>query len=141
MVVTTHCEKVMLLVDATFFMLFFRIFPWQWIVFKFIFLIVSNSFTYIHRLRISLIRVRINDFIFTPAVLFIMHNLAISIFVNRLFANYKCGVIRFFVISEMGIRCLDSAAFLLGITSGNRLFLRFRFTCLLYTSPIPRAAY
>ncbi len=89
----THCEKIMLLVDATFFMLFLGIFPRQWNIFKIIFLIVPCSLSYIHRFIISLIRIWIYDFIITTTVLFAVHNLTIFIFVNGLFADYKCGVL------------------------------------------------
>ncbi len=88
----THCEKIMLLADATFFMSFFRIFPRERTIFKIFLFVMPYPFPDVHRLRISFIRIRINDFVISVSVLLSVHNLAIFVFIDRLFTDDQSGV-------------------------------------------------
>lgn len=120
----TKCEKIMLLVGATF-LFSFRIFPRQRKRIKKLFLIMSNSFSNIHGFRITFVWIRKNFFVSSFSILFRVHYFSIIIFIIGTLRSNQCRMTRLLVISKMRIcnryRLCDGIFLLLFLCDNNHI--------------------
>ena len=92
----------MLLVGATF-LFFVWIFPRQRKRIKILFLIMPNTFSYIHRFRVAFVRIWKNFFVCSFSILFRVHYFSIIIFILGTLCSDQCRMPGLLIISKMRI--------------------------------------